>query len=212
MFSSDDHQFQQQADKTRARLDESPKTLCGTHGGKGTYTVLDCTTAARSQGSLPEHEGKGMCTLPGCTTNAKARGLCCKHGGGTRTVCGHLGCSTKAHARGLCGKHGGDARSRCQHPACTTRAQTRGLCFGHGGRTYTQPYQAPDCAAPVLAHGLCSKHGGRLLCPEPGCFESESQEAGARSTTLHMTLHSTRTETSVCLREENLNLLCIVLS
>ena len=91
MFSSDDHQFQQQADKTRARLDESPKTLCGTHGGKGTYTVLDCTTAARSQGSLPEHEGKGMCTLPGCTTNAKARGLCCKHGGGTRTVCGHLG-------------------------------------------------------------------------------------------------------------------------
>jgi hypothetical protein len=111
----------------------------------------------------------------------------------------------------MLGKHGGDARSRCQHPACTTRAQTRGLCFRHGGRTYTQPYQAPDCAAPVLAHGLCSKHGRRLLCPEPGCFESESQEAGARSTTLHMTLHSTRTETSVCLREENLNLLCIVL-
>jgi hypothetical protein len=153
MFSSDDHQFQQQAacNKTRAELVESPKTLCSMHEGRGTCTVLDCTTTARSQGRLSEHGGKGVCTLPACSTSAHARGLCGKHGG--KGVCKHPGCTTSANARGLCCKHGGDIRSVCGHPGCTTKAKARGLCHSVSSME-AKVYASIQDARPTQYHAV----------------------------------------------------------
>jgi hypothetical protein len=137
----------------------------GAHEGKskGVRGHPGCPTCAQAPGPCVKRGGtsltssltsKGVC---GHAAKANARGLRGKHGGNTKSTCGHPGCTTKAYARGLCGKHGG--KGACEHPGCPTSANSRGLCFKHGGDTRSV-CEHPGCTTKAQARGLCFKHGG----------------------------------------------------